>query len=331
MLAAEKLLLRGVEDGVFPYAEWAVFGPDGIVRTGATEGGGGRWFDLASLTKTFTATALLGMVKAGKLYLAQSVGELLEPESAKLRQYLDGISLFSLMTHTSGLPAWYPFYADGRPFFEALEELLDCRGLGSGMVYSDLGYMLLGLVLSSKAGAPLEEAIDPTGFGVRYRPPRDLDFVPSCRDNAVEEGMCAELGMCFSGFRPHRMDVCGEPNDGNAHYFWNDVSGHAGLFGTVQALAGLGRFYLTTNDPVYLGGVTPQPGCEGRCLVFHTGGAFPTGCGHTGFTGTSLWVDREHGLGLVLLTNRLCYDHLPQADMNAFRRSVHTALLEELT
>lgn len=331
MLAAEKLLLRGVEDGVFPYAEWAVFGPDCIVRTGATEGGGGRWFDLASLTKTFTATALLGMVKAGKLYLAQSVGGLLEPESAKLRQHLDGISLFSLMTHTSGLPAWYPFYADGRPFFEALEELLDCRGLGSGMVYSDLGYMLLGLVLSSKAGAPLEEVIDPMGFGVRYRPPRDLNFVPSCRDNAVEEGMCAELGMCFSGFRPHRTDVFGEPNDGNAHYFWNDVSGHAGLFGTVQALAGLGRFYLTTNDPVYLGGVTPQPGCEGRCLVFHTDGAFPTGCGHTGFTGTSLWVDRAHGLGLVLLTNRLCYDHLPQADMNAFRRSVHTALLEELT
>lgn len=331
MLAAEKLLQRGVEDGVFPYAEWAVFGPDGIVYTGATEGGGGRWFDLASLTKTFTATVLLGMVKDGRLYLAQSVGELLEPGSAKLRRYLDGISLFSLMTHTSGLPAWYPFYADGRPFFEALEELLDCRGLGSGMVYSDVGYMLLGLVLSRKAGAPLEKIIDHMCFGVRYRPPRNLDFVPSCRDNAVEEGMCAELGMCFSGFRPHRMDVVGEPNDGNAHYFWNDVSGHAGLFGTVQALAGLGRFYLTTNDPVYLGGVTPQPGCEGRCLVFHTGGAFPTGCGHTGFTGTSLWVDREHGLGLALLTNRLCYDHLPQADMNAFRRSVHTALLEELT
>ena len=78
------------------------------------------------------------------------------------------------------------------------------------------------------------------------------------------------------------------------------------------------------------GGVTPQPGCEGRCLVFHTGGAFPTGCGHTGFTGTSLWIDRERGFGLALLTNRLCYDHLPQADMNAFRRAVHTALLEEL-
>lgn len=328
MLAAEKLLRRGVEDGVFPYAEWAVFGPQGIKRAGATEGGGGRWFDLASLTKTFTATALLGEVKAGRLRLSQSVGSVLAPEQPGLRGYLDKMSLFSLMTHTSGLPAWYPFYADGRRFYEALEELLNLRGLCSGMVYSDLGYMLLGQVLSRSAGGPLESVIDPMGFGVCYRPARELDLVPSCRDNAVEEGMCAELGMSFSGFRAHFTDVCGEPNDGNAHYFWHDVSGHAGLFGTVRAVAELGRFYLTTSDPVYLGGATPQPGCEGRCLVFHTGGAFPTGCGHTGFTGTSLWLDRERGLGLALLTNRLFYDHLPKADMNAFRLAVHTALLE---
>ena len=65
MLAAEKLLRRGVEEGVFPYAEWALFDRNGIESSGATAGEGGRWFDLASLTKTFTATALLGLVKAG--------------------------------------------------------------------------------------------------------------------------------------------------------------------------------------------------------------------------------------------------------------------------
>ena len=90
-----------------------------------------------------------------------------------------------------------------------------------------------------------------------------------------------------------------------------------------------GRFYLAASEQPYPGGVTFQPGCEGRCLVFHTGGAFPTGCEHTGFTGTSLWIDREAGLGLALLTNRLCYDHLPRADMNAFRLAVHEAILEE--
>ena len=114
MLAAEKLLRRGVEEGVFPYAEWALFDRNGIESSGATAGESGRWFDLASLTKTFTATALLGLVKVGGLRLSESAGELLAPASPKLRGYLDKMSLFSLMTHTSGLPAWYPFYADGR-------------------------------------------------------------------------------------------------------------------------------------------------------------------------------------------------------------------------
>lgn len=322
MLAAEKLIRQGVEDGIFPYAEWAVFDMSGVRARGATEGPGGRYFDLASLTKTFTSTAILTLFREGRLSLDSSAGEILGQD------YLLDISVFSLLTHTSGLPAWYPFYADGRPFFEALGALLAERGRGSGMVYSDLGYMLLGLILSRVTEKHLEDAADPLGFGAVYRPDKALELVPSCRDNAVEEDMCRELDMGFSGFRPHFTDVIGEPNDGNAHYYWHDVSGHAGLFGTVDNVAALGRFYLSTDDPFYLGGVTPQAGCEGRCLTFHTGGAFPTGCGHTGFTGTSLWLDRDRNIGLALLTNRLCYDHKPTADMNSFRRSVHEALTE---
>ena len=103
MLSAEKLIRRGVEDGVFPYAEWALFNRGGVVESGATEGAGGRCFDLASLTKTFTATALLTAVKAGQLALEDDVGELLG------RDFLRGMSVFRLLTHTAGLPVWYPF------------------------------------------------------------------------------------------------------------------------------------------------------------------------------------------------------------------------------
>lgn len=76
MLSAEKLIRRGVEDGVFPYAEWALFDRGGVVHEGATEGAGGRYFDLASLTKTFTATAILTTVKAGLLSLEDDAGRL---------------------------------------------------------------------------------------------------------------------------------------------------------------------------------------------------------------------------------------------------------------
>ena len=329
MSVVAALMRRAVEDEIFPYGEWAVFDSAGITESGAVEGEGGRWFDLASLTKTFTATAMLSAAHELGISLDAGVNGLLGSVPGLLAGKLEGMTPRRLLTHTSGLPAWYPFYADGRGFFEILAGL----PLGAGMVYSDIGYMLLREVICSATGLDYEAAIEKyitAGLGIKelmFNPPKSLPLVPSCRDNAVEENMCRERGMSFDRFRPHRSDVIGEANDGNAFYYFNGVSGHAGLFGTAKAVAELGRFYLSTDSPVYLGGVTPQPGCSGRCLVFHTGGAFPTGCGHTGFTGTSLWVDREAGVGLVLLTNRLYYDHLPTADMNAFRREVHEALL----
>lgn len=92
MLAAEKLIRRGVENGVFPYAEWAAFDKDGIFSRGSTAGEGGRRFDLASLTKTFTATALLRLISEGKLRLEDDAASILEPPSPRLRDYLGQMS-----------------------------------------------------------------------------------------------------------------------------------------------------------------------------------------------------------------------------------------------
>lgn len=332
MSVVASLMSGGVRDGVFPYGEWTLFDRNGIVEEGATDGSGGRWFDLASLTKTFTATAVLTLVKRGDFTLDTPAGGVLRNVRGALAGRLESVTLRELLTHTAHWPAWYPFYADGRPFFEILEGI-SCV---DGMVYSDIGYMLLREVLCAATGLAFEEvirrhAMEPLGIReLCFNPDRSLPLVPSCRDNAVEERMCAERGMRFDGFRAHCTDVIGEPNDGNAYYYFKGVSGHAGLFGTRSAVAQLGMFYLNTDDPDYLGAVTPQPGCEGRCLVFHTGGAFPTGCGHTGFTGTSLWVDRELGAGIVLLTNRLYFDHPPEANMNSFRARVHEALAREI-
>ena len=328
------LMRRAVSEGIFPSGVGALFPRPGMREAAATEGDGGRWFDLASLTKPYTATALLALTAETALSLDASAGELLGRMDGPLGRRLEGITLRALLTHTARLPAWYPLYVDGRPFFEILAELPEGR---AGMVYSDIGYMLLREVLCAVTGLGFPRVIrryvsEPLRIdALCFCPDKSLPLVPSCRDNGVEENMCRERGLRFDGFRPHFTDVVGEPNDGNAHYYFHGVSGHAGLFGTCGAVAELGRFYLNTEDPAYLGAATPQPGCDGRCLAFHTGGAFPTGCGHTGFTGTSLWIDRQAGIGLALLTNRLYYDPLPQADMNAFSREVHTALAREFT
>lgn len=279
MSIVAPLMHRAVEEGVFPYGEWALFDRSGVLETGATEGEGGRWFDLASLTKPHTATAVLALAPEKRISLEDSAGELLGITEGALGRRLSGISLRALLTHTARLPAWYPFYADGRPFFEILADLPTGE---AGMVYSDIGYMLLREVLCTVTGLTLQEIVSryvsgPLGIDeLCFHPDRTLPLVPSCRDNAVEEAMCQERGMSFDRFRPHVTDVIGEPNDGNAYYYFDGVSGHAGLFGTCRAVAGLGQFYLNTEDPAFLGAVTPQPGCAGRCLGFHTGGAFPT-------------------------------------------------------
>lgn len=328
------LMRKAVAEGVFPYGEWVLFDRSGVKEAGSTEGEGGRWFDLASLTKPHTATAVLAVAEKKGISLDACAGELLGKMEGPLGERLRGITLRTLLTHTARLPAWYPFYADGRPFFEILAEL----PIGApGMVYSDIGYMLLREIACAVTGLSFPEVVrryvsGPLGIeDLCFCPDRTLPLVPSCRDNAVEENMCCERGVGFDRFRPHFTDVAGEPNDGNAYYYFDGVSGHAGLFGTCGAVARLGQFYLNTEDPAFLGAVTPQPGCSGRCLGFHTGGAFPTGCGHTGFTGTSLWIDRESGIGLSMLTNRLYFDHLPQADINAFRSEVHTAIVREIS
>ena len=189
------------------------------------------------------------------LPLDASAGELLGRRDGPLGRRLAGITLRALLTHTARLPAWYPFYADGRPFFQILAELPEG---GAGMVYSDIGYMLLREVLCAVTGLDFPQVIRryvtaPLRMdALCFCPDKSLPLVPSCRDNGVEENMCRERGTAFGGFRPHFTDVAGEPNDGNAHYYFHGVSGHAGLFGTAGAVAELGRFYLTTEDPDYM-------------------------------------------------------------------------------
>ena len=118
MSIVAPLMHRAVEEGVFPYGEWALFDRSGVLETGATEGEGGRWFDLASLTKPHTATAVLALAPEKRISLEDSAGELLGITEGALGRRLSGISLRALLTHTARLPAWYPFYADVRPFLK---------------------------------------------------------------------------------------------------------------------------------------------------------------------------------------------------------------------
>ena len=292
------------------------------------------WFDLASVSKIICTTMLLFAMEEGRLAPEDRVLDLLPAEAPGpiTRERLRETTVLQLMTHTSGIVPWYPFYTDGRDFYTVLEHVLDTTPPEPGMAYSDLNFMLLGLIFQQVTGLTLREGLDlyfreKLGIGeISYGPVDPALAAPSCYGNQIEQRMCAERGLTFDGWRPNGVEVRGTCNDGNAYYYWHGASGHAGVFAPSRALTQLCQFYLTTELPCFRRAM--EITVSGRGLGFDKSDVYPEGCGHSGFTCTSLWISRTHGLGAVILTNKFYRTQgEPPGNSNEFRRAVHYALL----
>ncbi|MFI3168487.1 MAG: serine hydrolase domain-containing protein [Faecalibacterium sp.] len=322
--------------GYFPSAVCRVFrGQETLYECTLGDTTADTWYDLASVSKLMTTTLNLNLIGAGRFALDTPVLQLLPVQQmgAITQSRLAAVTVYQLMTHTSGLLAWYPFYADGAPFYAALEHALAGSKPEVQMVYSDLNYMLLGEIFRNQSGLSLPEGlaqyikapldIADMGYGVAAQYP----CAPSSYGNPIEQRMCAERGFAFDGWRSNDLPVCRTCNDGNAHYFWQDIAGHAGVFATAEALAKLGQFYLTTQKAIFVQATEELN--QGRGIGFDKTDTFPAGCGHTGFTGTSLWVSRAHDIGAVILTNKFYQHETPPGSSNEFRRAVHEAILAQ--
>ena len=317
------VLDRAVGDGAFPGAYAAVGTADGVLA----EYGAGRLdragdaarpdartlWDLASLTKVVaTTSAVLQLVGDGRVALDSPVTRYL-PEW----QVPGGtaVTVRRLLTHSSGMPAWRPLYKEATSAEGALALALATRpdtAPGVRYVYSDLNAILLGRLVARVSGAPFEAYLTrhvfaPLGMSdTRFNPP------------AAERARIAP-----TEYDPWRQrQLRGEVHDENA-FALGGVSGHAGLFSTGADLARFARAYLSGGtldgtrvfDAATLArfAQVQDTALSRRALGWET----PTGgnsaghylsrsaIGHTGFTGTSLWMDRERGLFVLLLTNRV--------------------------
>lgn len=336
-------LQREIEDiteryraaGYFPSACVRVFNKEKTLACAcAGEAKEDSLFDAASLTKIATTLQILRLISEGMLSLDEEIRDALPVlrDDAFLRQRLAGVTLRRLLTHTSSLPDWYPFYTlESRDFFTGLSYALSHTEETQGMVYSDLNFMLLGKVLEHVRRKPLEKCLQedlvrPLALGnMTYLPDQSLSIVPSSYGNPIEERMCRERNLAFASFRPAGQPVRGEANDGNAHYYYDGVSGHAGIFADAAAWEKLCRFCMNSGDPLIVAAQKEQPDAPGRGLGFQTGMSYPHGCGHTGFTGTGIYFSSSHDVGVISLTNRLFY---PTENPNAtweFRRALHEA------
>ncbi len=293
-------------------------------------------FDLASLTKVIaTTTAAMQMVDGGTLRLSDRVGDVLGEWSGGERE---STTVEDLLSHSSGLPAWLPLYRDATGRDQYLSRIARTPfdyPPRTRSEYSDLGFILLGVLLERKAAMPLDRLF----AGIRSRLDLgDIAFLPP------SEWHRRTVATEFDTWR-NRLLV-GEVHDQNAAAL-GGVAGHAGLFGNVTAVGRFARIVLharsgepaaclrfarqdtvvrfTTRDNVpgssrALGWDTMMP--TSSCGTRLSSRAF----GHTGFTGTSMWIDPEQDRYVVLLTNLVG----PADEKRRLRRTFHDAVMEDV-
>jgi CubicO group peptidase (beta-lactamase class C family) len=296
-------------------------------------------YDLASVSKILTGTMVLKLIGEGKLSLDNSIDTLFhtEPLGPVTKKRFKAITLKQFLMHSSGLPAWFPFYTQEGGFWEVLEVALNKYPVEHGMVYSDLGFMILGEAIRAASGRTLPQCLDllngELGTSFAYNPQNPAACVETERGNRIEEGMCQERGLSFENFRSHETNMRGEVNDGNAFYFWHGVAGHAGVFGIAADLLALGELYLNQGEvngkqliPSSLVEKSTIDYGPGRGLMWALSDIYIAGFGHTGFTGTSIYLCRETGCVAAILTNRLVIE--PAPDLRPFRTEAHRVIYE---
>ena len=270
-------------------------------------------YDLASLTKIIATTSLmLKLVDEGRVTLEAPVVRYLpdwKGEGASV------ITIRHLLSHSSGLAAWRPFYKEATDRADARAQLMlvgPTAKPGTRYLYSDMNFMLLGMVAERLTGMRLDSAFQ----ALVARPLRlaDTRFLPP-------PALLPRIAP--TEYDPWRQrQLRGEVHDENASRF-DGVSGHAGLFATGQDLARVARMWLNggTLDGLRFASArtvaqftrVQDSAVSRRALGWET----PTGSnsaghrlsprafGHTGFTGTSIWIDPSRNLFVILLTNRV--------------------------
>lgn len=291
-------------------------------------------FDLASLTKPLVTGALVAATP--DLALAAPPGRYL-PGWKKTR--FEGITIESLLAHTSGLPAWLPLYVWGEgaaAYRRRLDELEPEAKPGSAVAYGDLNFLVLGEILEAHSSAPIDRLYHelvaiPCGTSARFLPARAEETAATEEGDRTERAMTAALGLTYPRFRIGV--VRGEVHDGNA-YRRGGVAAHAGLFGSARDVWSLARMWLLEPRPRFVEDRTRELS-EGRGLAWQlnrgAGSTTPEmselSFGHTGFTGTSIWIDPERGRIYVLLTNRV-HPEVKPGNFNEVRQRFHRVALE---
>ncbi len=367
--ALDRLIAAAIADSVAPGVALAVVRRGEVVRLrgyGRTDWAPDApavtpftLYDLASLTKVVgTTTAIALLVEEGRVELDAPVIRYLPGWDAGDARKAE-VTVRDLLLHRGGLPPFRQFFLElsgEEAIREAVNEVPLVAPPGDSTIYSDIGFKSLAWVVEGVSGEPLDRFLErrvwgPLGMG-------DTGFLP---DPGLRPRIApTERDLAWRGYHIH-----GEVHDENAHAL-GGVAGHAGLFSTAQDLAAFAQALLARGmssrcefqagngepcgsrsrpiaarwmgGPVFDDVVRRDSPRSSRTLGWDTpsgrssaGDYFSASSfGHTGFTGTSLWVDPEAELAVVLLTNRVNPTRENQRHI-PFRRAVHDAVATAVT
>lgn len=322
----KKLILQGISDSIFPgavaYASEAgklifyeAFG-NRMVKPQVKPMRKGTIFDLASLTKVVaTTTIAMIFLEKGQIDLEGNVADYL-PEFERR-----GITIKHLLTHTSGLPAWKPLYLDPGDATKVIEHLGKIP-LGyqtsTQVVYSCLGYILLGKLLERVTNSSLDELADslifkPLGMSETFYNPSP-EMTDRCAATEEKNSFEKRMGQNLNLATWNRYDwrdgvIVGKVHDENAH-FLGGIAGNAGLFSTAMDLAKFCNMLISDGEGILSPSLielmaenhTPSlDSSRGLGWIILADGSLY----HTGFTGTSIKVNLKRKLIAILLTNRV--------------------------
>lgn len=293
-------------------------------------------FDIASLTKVIgTTTSMMLLVDQGLVNVDDPVGKYISAFNATDKKQ---ITIRNLLTHTAGLYEWYPLYyraSNKAETYQLIGDLPLKFPVGAQRHYSDLGFTILGEIIETVSGLPLDKFMLqniflPLGMHhTTFNPlttSRFTKFASTSHGNPYEKRMVYDtsLGYVFKEIDPEKWNgwrsytLKGEANDGNAWYANSGISGAAGLFSTIDDLqklvdmlmnkgkAGSRKFISEKTIETFL---TKDQFNNGLGWMMDPENSFMKNgpeetFGHTGFTGTSIAVIPPYHISVILLINR---------------------------
>lgn len=341
---AEESILEGVAPGMAV----SVVGLEGVVfqktfgnftyETSSPSVQCTTLYDLASLTKVLATTlSVMKLYDQKKLNLDSKLAdyfpEISDPEKKN-------ISLRNLLTHTSGYESWRPFHLLGEPSKnEIINTILNAKlayPTGDSSIYSDWNFILLAQIVERISGLPLDQ------FAVQeiYSPLnlKNTLFNPSARElNTIAP---TEVDSVW-----RKRLVQGTVHDETAQLL-GGVSGHAGLFSTIQDVSVIAQMLLNKGEfngetlfspetVELFTKLSSQKGLRGLGWDIKSPKGYtsagtlmgPKTYGHLGFTGTSIWIDPEMKIGVIVLSNRV-YPTRANKKISAFRPKIYDLAIE---